>query len=244
MEPPELGRHKRKRTRTRKWLDAFPEAEVRPQAAPESPPILDNDLAASLDAIPEPPLPQIMKTLPNTFHIYREYLQKPTAPLPTLSRSDLYVGKTKVSERQLSAVSDPQAPEDSPNLLFPFPNVSVLDFYYQYVNANGFSRSVLQGFSDLVSSDGYQPRLLANHSWEAFEMELDRVLESSETDPRFRGTGWRTVNVPIEVPFPKHQPVVFQIPGLRYRPIMTVLTSAVQKVRFLCSFRFALRLML
>ncbi|THU75705.1 hypothetical protein K435DRAFT_706617, partial [Dendrothele bispora CBS 962.96] len=202
---------------------------------PQAPPAVIGNDAATVP-VPARSLPRIilivrdqLKTVLNPFRLFRHYLHRPSRdPDSTVPVSDLCNRQSHFILPDQSAASDDEDLDeyDPPS---PFANMSIWRFM-RWLNTGGRSKSESEAtrlVREVIKADDFNPDDFSdNFNAQAENRWLDR-----SKDPSGFFDNFKEASVTIDVPSGDKTiaPQPFDVPGLMYRDILSVIKTAFQE---------------
>lgn len=231
--PEELGRGKRKKRRTRKYIDPLPEP---PAPLPEvGLPTPMETSSSSIQAAVS------CRTQKNANGLYREYPCRPTF-VPDESTMHMLDDAVEGDESNpaLPAVSQhsttdrPVGTEISRNWFAPFVNVTTYRLMkWFWCRSESKTTADLQSLADdVLKSSDFSYEDLAKFSAKCENKRLDDWVNDQDKTPFNAEDGWRKASVRISLPTRSKSvsindtPPSFTVEGLHYRPILEVIKAA------------------
>ncbi|KAG8731009.1 hypothetical protein FRC12_019950 [Ceratobasidium sp. 428] len=206
----------------------------------------------SVDAstnLPNPTLPAIYRTTPNSFGLIREYQVSPNSPLsaiPELQTSSEPDPSTTVPP-ELSAVAELSYAERVRQIIAPLANLSIFrlaHWFYTHDNTNS-QKSTDALISSVISDDNFDPAELKGVTMRSINQKLDSIglANSGSGVSQQLSDNWQAEDITIRIPTGKstdsHPSATslhdkgsaelfgepFSVSGLEYRPLLSVLKS-------------------
>lgn len=260
-DPATVRRVGQARTMPRKFKDLMPSsyaglpAHIRavhpipPSRIPTPAPALPPPILAHVDGSPAPQspqrtpeveTPQVYKTKPDKFGLYRVYTYKPQRdPTNTTWEAtcdeSLPAPPSSLPPRVPSGLKETTS--FSPPVPYaPFPNVTTFNLlYWQYDGSNNKSNEQINILAKVVQEPGFNPTDLAKFDAAREGKRLDTYVEDTDGSPLSARDGWVNGSVVIHLPKEKvhyaseEAAPAFTVTGVYYRPLVDVIQNAYQQ---------------